>query len=114
MRRASHSGQLPARRGPVHPFAAVAEPPSTARRGVAAGVAGMAAAIVGTLLPRSIVDYTWIVVALVVGTPIGVPLSRVPLTAVPQRTALSHAFGGLAAALVGTAEVHAVAAAAGS
>src|SRR4029450_7973146 len=35
---------------------------------------------------------------------IGVPLSRVPLTAVPQRTALSHAFGGLAAALVGTAE----------
>ena len=32
------------------------------------------------------------------------PLSRVPLTAVPQRTALSHAFGGLAAGLVGTAK----------
>ena len=41
---------------------------------------------------------------MVVGTAIGIPLSRVPLTAVPQRTALSHAFGGLAAALVGTAE----------
>jgi NAD(P) transhydrogenase subunit beta len=41
---------------------------------------------------------------MIVGTIIGVPLSRVPLTAVPQRTALSHAFGGLAAALVGTAE----------
>ena len=40
----------------------------------------------------------------VIGTAIGVPLSRVPLTAVPQRTALSHAFGGLAAGLVGTAE----------
>ena len=32
------------------------------------------------------------------------PLSWVPLTAVPQRTALSHAFGGLAAGLVGTAK----------
>jgi NAD(P) transhydrogenase subunit beta len=77
--------------------------PSTARRGVAAGVAGMAAAIVGTLLHPGL-GYTWIVVAMIVGTLIGVPLSKVPLTAVPQRTALSHAFGGLAAALVGTAE----------
>ena len=41
---------------------------------------------------------------MVVGTVIGMPLSKVPLTAVPQRTALSHAFGGLAAALVGTAK----------
>jgi NAD(P) transhydrogenase subunit beta len=78
--------------------------PSTARRGVAAGVAGMAAAIAGTIVRPTIVDYTWILVAMVVGTAIGVPLSKVPLTAVPQRTALSHAFGGLAAALVGTAK----------
>jgi proton-translocating NAD(P)+ transhydrogenase subunit beta len=77
--------------------------PSTARRGVAAGVAGMAAAIVGTLLHPGL-GYGPIVIAMIVGTIIGVPLSRVPLTAVPQRTALSHAFGGLAAALVGTAE----------
>jgi NAD(P) transhydrogenase subunit beta len=77
--------------------------PSTARRGVAAGVAGMTAAIVGTLLHPGL-GYTWIVAAMIVGTLIGVPLSKVPLTAVPQRTALSHAFGGLAAALVGTAE----------
>ena len=41
---------------------------------------------------------------MVIGTAIGIPLSKVPLTAVPQRTALSHAFGGLAAALVGTAK----------
>ena len=78
--------------------------PSTARRGVAAGVGGMAAAIVGTLLYPGIVGYTWIVIAMIVGTGIGIPLSKVPLTAVPQRTALSHAFGGLAAALVGTAK----------
>src|SRR5205814_4296164 len=78
--------------------------PKTARRGVGAGVAGMAAAVGGTLLHPDIVNYTWIAVAFVVGTIIGVPLSKVPLTAVPQRTALSHAFGGLAAGLVGTAQ----------
>ena len=78
--------------------------PKTARRGVSAGVAGMAAAIGGTLLHPEIVNYTWIAIACVVGIAIGVPLSRVPLTAVPQRTALSHAFGGLAAGLVGTAK----------
>jgi H+-translocating NAD(P) transhydrogenase subunit beta len=78
--------------------------PSTARRGVAAGIGGMAAAIVGTLLHPDIVGYGWILAAMVIGTGIGIPLSRVPLTAVPQRTALSHAFGGLAAALVGTAK----------
>jgi NAD(P) transhydrogenase subunit beta len=78
--------------------------PRTARRGVAAGVAGMTMAVVGTLMAPEIVDYKWIAVALVVGTAIGIPLSWVPLTAVPQRTALSHAFGGLAAGLVGTAK----------
>ena len=78
--------------------------PLTARRGVMAGVLGMTAAIVGTLLNQGIVSYTWIATAFVIGTIIGVPLSRVALTAVPQRTALSHAFGGLAAGLVGAAE----------
>ncbi len=78
--------------------------PPTARRGVAAGVAGMTAAVAGTLLHPEIVTFRWIALAVVVGTVIGIPLSRVPLTAVPQRTALSHAFGGLAAGLVGTAK----------
>ncbi|MFI5315563.1 MAG: NAD(P)(+) transhydrogenase (Re/Si-specific) subunit beta [Myxococcota bacterium] len=78
--------------------------PETARRGVLAGVLGMSAAIVGTLLHPEIVHYEWIAVGAVIGTIAGVPLSRVALTAVPQRTALSHAFGGLAAGLVGTAK----------
>ena len=78
--------------------------PKTARRGLAAGVLGMAAAIAGTLLHPEIVTFKWIALAVIVGTVIGIPLSRVPLTAVPQRTALSHAFGGLAAGLVGTAK----------
>jgi NAD(P) transhydrogenase subunit beta len=78
--------------------------PKTARQGVAAGVGGMALAIVGTLLAPEIVNFTWIALAALVGIGIGIPLSWVPLTAVPQRTALSHAFGGLAAGLVGTAK----------
>jgi NAD(P) transhydrogenase subunit beta len=78
--------------------------PKTARRAVFAGVAAMSMAVVGTLLHGYVKSYEWIVVAFVLGTLVGVPLSWVPLTAVPQRTALSHAFGGLAAGLVGTAK----------
>ncbi len=80
--------------------------PATARRGVWAGEAGMLLAIVGTLLNRGIVDYKWIAIALVLGTIIGVPLGKVAMTAVPQRTALSHAFGALCVTLVGSAEFY--------
>jgi NAD(P) transhydrogenase subunit beta len=78
--------------------------PRTARQGVLAGVVGMGLAMFGTLLHPEIVNYGWIALALAAGILVGVPLSRVPLTAVPQRTAISHAFGGLAAGLVGTAK----------
>ncbi|HEX6106342.1 MAG TPA: NAD(P)(+) transhydrogenase (Re/Si-specific) subunit beta [Gemmatimonadales bacterium] len=80
--------------------------PATARRGVYAGVIGMALAVVATWAQPEIVHHLWIVVAIVAGFAVGVPLSRVPLTAVPQRTALSHAFGGLAAGLVGAAKFY--------
>jgi H+-translocating NAD(P) transhydrogenase subunit beta len=80
--------------------------PSTARRGVVAGEVGMAMAIGGTLLDRAIVDYRWIAGGLVIGSTIGVPLGSVQMTAVPQRTALSHAFGALCVTLVGTAEFY--------
>ena len=76
----------------------------TARRGVIAGVIGMTLAIGGTLLSPEIESYRYIAIAFVIGTMIGVPMAMMPMTAVPQRTALSHAFGALAAALVGTAE----------
>ncbi len=79
--------------------------PKSARRGVYAGVTAMFLAVVATWAqPSFIVHHVWIVVAIFFGFVVGVPLSQVPLTAVPQRTALSHAFGGLAAGLVGTAE----------
>ena len=79
---------------------------ATARRGVIIGVAGMALAVCGTLLKPEIVSYRWIAIAFVAGTAIGVPMAMMPMTAVPQRTALSHAFGALAAGLVGTAEYY--------
>ena len=80
--------------------------PATARRGVWAGEIGMALAVAGTLLHHGIVDYKWVVIALVLGTGIGIPLGMVQMTAVPQRTALSHAFGALCVTLVGTAEFY--------
>ena len=80
--------------------------PVTARRGVRAGELGMLLAIAGTLLSHDIVDYKWVAIALVLGSIIGVPLGMVHMTAVPQRTALSHAFGALCVTLVGTAEFY--------
>jgi H+-translocating NAD(P) transhydrogenase subunit beta len=80
--------------------------PTTARRGVWAGELGMALAICGTLLYRGIVDYKLVAIGLVLGAIIGVPLGKVAMTAVPQRTALSHAFGALCVTLVGTSEFY--------
>src|SRR5438093_5341187 len=67
--------------------------PATARRGIFAGEAGMLLAVVGTLLRSEVVNYQWILIAFFLGSAIGVPLAYLmPMTAVPQRTALSHAF----------------------
>jgi len=80
--------------------------PATARYGVWAGEVGMLLAICGTLLHHGIVDFKWIIIGLVLGSGIGIPLGLVQMTAVPQRTALSHAFGALCVTLVGTAEYY--------
>jgi NAD(P) transhydrogenase subunit beta len=80
--------------------------PQTARRGVISGVLAMLLAVIGAALDPHVVNWGWIVIALLLGFAVGVPLSWVPLTAVPQRTALSHAFGGLAVGLLGTAKFY--------
>jgi H+-translocating NAD(P) transhydrogenase subunit beta len=88
--------------------------PPTARRGILAGEIGMVLAIGGTLLQLGTegklehiaISYGWIFLALGIGTAIGVPLGMVQMTAVPQRTALSHAFGAFCVTLVGTAEYY--------
>src|SRR5205085_1514489 len=69
-----------------------------------AGVTGVVIGAEASCTRPEIVNHGRIVLAIVAGFTVGVPLSLVPLTAVPQRTALSHAFGGLAAGLVGSAE----------
>jgi NAD(P) transhydrogenase subunit beta len=80
--------------------------PKTARKGVFAGAGGMLLAVLATWFFSGISNHWLIILAIVAGFAVGYPLSRVPLTAVPQRTALSHAFGGLAAGLVGLAEFY--------
>jgi NAD(P) transhydrogenase subunit beta len=81
--------------------------PRTARKGVRAGEIGMTVAIIGTLLIFQTVSYQWVLIGMVLGSLIGAPMAIwMPMTAVPQRTALSHAFGALAAALVGTAHYY--------
>jgi NAD(P) transhydrogenase subunit beta len=80
--------------------------PATARHGILAGEIGAALALGATLCDPQVEQYKWILVALVVGAGIGIPLGMVKMTAVPQRTALSHAFGALSAAMIGIAEYY--------
>ena len=71
-----------------------------------AGEIGMAIAILTTLAAAGIIQYQWIFIGLAIGGVIGVPLGFVKTTAVPQRTALSHSFGALSAALIGISEYY--------
>ncbi len=78
--------------------------PKTARKGVFAGVWGMTAAILATWAKGEVTQHLWVLAPILLSIWPGMKLANVPITAVPQRTAVSHAFGGLAAGLVGTAE----------
>ena len=81
--------------------------PKHARRGNLIGALGMLAAVVGTLLLEEIITFRWIAIGLILGSLIGGAMSIwIPMTKMPERIALSHAFGGLAAALVGVSEYH--------
>src|ERR1700694_1171552 len=81
--------------------------PATARRGMFQAEAGMLLAVVGTLLNYQIVRYEWIIVGLAIGSAIGATMAIfVPMTAMPQRIAVSHMFGALAATLVGVSEYY--------
>jgi NAD(P) transhydrogenase subunit beta len=79
--------------------------PDRARRGMQLAALGMLVAVVGTLVHHEIVRYDWILGGLALGAAIGYPLGvYVPMTAMPQRIAISHMFGAIAATLVGVAE----------
>lgn len=79
--------------------------PDSARNGMRLAALGMFAAIGATLLHQRIISYEWIALGAVVGALAGYPMGMwVPMTAMPRRIALSHAFGALAATLVGIGE----------
>src|SRR5207253_4690795 len=81
--------------------------PRFARQGMFLAEIGMIAAVGGTLFEPEIHDwgYLWIAIGLVIGSTVGASMGlRIPMTAVPQRTALSHSLGALAATLVGISE----------
>jgi len=81
--------------------------PETAKRGMHLAEFGMLMAIIGTLMHHEIITYTWILAGLAIGSVVGLAMGVwVPMTAMPQRTALSHAFGAFAAALVGISEFY--------
>jgi NAD(P) transhydrogenase subunit beta len=79
--------------------------PESARRGTHYAAVGMLIGVLGTLFHRDIVQYQWILGGVVLGTVAGIPMGLwIPMTTMPVRIALSHAFGGLAVATVGVAE----------
>ena len=79
--------------------------PESARRGMHYAEIGMLMAVIGTLLGQNIVTWQWILIGLVIGSAIGTAMAIfMPMTAMPQRIAISHAFGALAAVLVGINE----------
>ncbi|MDA1082579.1 MAG: NAD(P)(+) transhydrogenase (Re/Si-specific) subunit beta [Gemmatimonadetes bacterium] len=79
--------------------------PTQARLGMQQAAMGMLFAVIGTLLNAHIVTYQWIIIGLAVGAIIGYPMAmKVPMTAMPQFIAFSHAFGAIAATLVGVVE----------
>ncbi len=80
--------------------------PALARRGVLVGEIAAALAVGATLFDPQVVQFKWIIITLIIGAGIGIPLGMVKMTAVPQRTALSHAFGALSAAMIGIAEYY--------
>src|SRR3970282_2514834 len=68
--------------------------PKFARKGMFLAEFGMGMAVVGTLFHHDIVRYKWIILGLALGSIIGGAMGLwIPMTAVPQRTALSHSFG---------------------
>ncbi len=79
--------------------------PKHARQGNLIGATGMLVAVIGTLLLAEIITFRWIAIGLILGSLIGASMAIwIPMTKMPERIALSHSFGGLAAALVGVSE----------
>lgn len=81
--------------------------PRTARKGNLFSMIGMFIAVVVTLFDKQILDYTYIIAGILIGSVIGLVMARrVQMTAMPQMVALLNAFGGIASGLVVLAQFY--------
>ncbi|MCI0514874.1 NAD(P)(+) transhydrogenase (Re/Si-specific) subunit beta [candidate division KSB1 bacterium] len=79
--------------------------PKTARRGNLIALLGMLLAIVITLWDKKIIDFTYIIAGIIIGSAIGaITAKKVQMTAMPQMVALFNGFGGGASVFVAFAE----------
>lgn len=74
----------------------------SSQRGNSYGIAGMAIALIATILGPNSANIGWMIVAMVIGAVIGIRLAKkVEMTEMPELVAILHSFVGLAAVLVG-------------
>ncbi|MFQ5629571.1 MAG: NAD(P)(+) transhydrogenase (Re/Si-specific) subunit beta, partial [bacterium] len=79
--------------------------PKTARRGNMLAMLGMLLAILMTLLDKQIIDFTYVIIGLIVGAAIGAYAAiTVQMTSMPQMVALFNGFGGAASTFVAYSE----------
>ena len=79
--------------------------PATARRGNQMAAVAMLIAIVVTLVQTDILNWTWIITGIIIGSLIGAVAARaVKMTSMPEMVGIFNGFGGGASALVAGAE----------
>ncbi|MBU01478.1 MAG: NAD synthetase [Gemmatimonadetes bacterium] len=79
--------------------------PATARKGNGLAALAMLLAVIATVLETQILDWTWILVGVLLGGVIGTAAARlVEMTSMPELVGIFNAFGGGASALVAIAE----------
>ena len=79
--------------------------PATARKGNGLAALAMLLAIIATVLETGWIDWTWILVGVILGGVIGAAAARsVEMTSMPELVGIFNAFGGGASALVAIAE----------
>jgi H+-translocating NAD(P) transhydrogenase subunit beta len=79
--------------------------PATARNGNLVAAVGMLLAVVGTLLDQQVLNYTMILIGIVIGSLIGAVVAyKVAMTDMPQMVGLLNGLGGAASALVAVGE----------
>ncbi len=81
--------------------------PDSARRGNIFGISGMVIAVLVTVIDPSVISYTWILIAVVIGGAIGTVVAlKIEMADMPQLVAAFHSLVGLAAVLVAGAALH--------